>query len=46
MIKYVRLKDCDPEVNPGWMDPEVFAAEVAKTPKDLNRRVKINIGQS
>ena len=41
MIKYVRLKDADPDVNPGWMDPADFAAEVAKDPRDLNRKVKI-----
>jgi hypothetical protein len=42
MIRYVRLRDANPAVNPGWMPQELYDAEVAKNPKDLERRVKIN----
>jgi len=42
-IKYVRLKDANPAVNPGWMAPEQWAAEVAKNPRDMNRKVKITV---
>ena len=41
--KYVRLKDCDPAVNPGWMEPEQYAAEVAKDSKNLERRVRLTV---
>lgn len=42
MIRYVRLRDANPAVNPGWMSQVQYDTEVAKTPKDLERRVKIN----
>jgi hypothetical protein len=45
MFKYVRLKDANPAVNPGWMSQEQWDAEVAKTPKDLNRKVRIEINR-
>lgn len=42
---YVRLKDANPAINPGWMSQEEWDNEVAKNPKDLNRLVKIRIEQ-
>jgi hypothetical protein len=41
--RFVRLKDADPRVNPGWMTQEEWNKEVAKNPKDLSRRVRITI---
>ena len=38
---YVRLNDANPAVNPGWMTQEPWEKEVAKNPKDLNRKVRI-----
>ena len=42
---YVRLKDANPAVNPGWMTKEEWDDEVAKNPKDLNRRVKVKVSK-
>jgi len=42
-VQYVRLKDANPAVNPGWMSREDWDKEVAKNPRDLNRKVKIDI---
>ena len=42
---YVRLMDANPAVNPGWMSQEEWDKEVAKNPKDLNRRVKIKMSE-
>ena len=42
---YVRLKDANPAVNTGWMSQEEWDREVAKNPKDLNRRVKIKMSE-
>ena len=41
--KNVRLRDANPIINPGYMTQEQWNAEVAKTPKNLDRLVRITI---
>ncbi len=42
---YVRLRDANPAVNPGWMDEQDWLKEVEKTPKDLDRLIRVTIGE-
>lgn len=50
-VKYVRLKEANPAVNPGWMTQAEWEAEVEKSPKNdprdprgVNRLVRITVG--
>lgn len=40
---YVRLKDANPRVNPGWMSQGDWEKAVANTNGDLNKKVRISI---